>query len=228
MSGPRRIWVTRSEPQAQATARRLRAMGLEPVVRPLLMVRLRPEAHVDLEDVQAIAFTSGHGVRAFAGLSLERGLPVFAVGGATAAAARACGFSDVRVAGGDVRALAEAIADAGPRPRRVFNPAALEPAADLAALLAARGVEVRTIAVYETIPAPAAAPPDVQAVLVHSPKAARALAALATPDWAARVSAFAISPAAAQPLSSPPFARLRVAQTPDEASLLALLAEAAR
>ena len=36
---PRLIWVTRTQPGAEATAGRLRAMGFDPLVAPLLEVR---------------------------------------------------------------------------------------------------------------------------------------------------------------------------------------------
>ena len=59
--GARRIWVTRALPGAEATAARLEAMGLAPLIDPLLEVRdLSPP--VDLAGVAALAFTSVNGV----------------------------------------------------------------------------------------------------------------------------------------------------------------------
>lgn len=219
---PRRIWVTRTRPGAEATAARLDAMGFEPVVAPLLQARPISGAAIDLAGVQALAFTSGQAVSAFAALSQARGLPVFAVGAATADLARQAGFSDVTSADGDVLALAEQIAQV--RPGRVLAPGAAETAADLPALLAARGVAAQALAVYETVSAPLAAPPaDIAAVIVHSPKAARVLAALVSDAQAASLDACAISAAAAAPLALRPFRAVHVAPRPDEASLLALL-----
>ncbi len=95
-----RIWITRAEPGAQLTAERLRALGHEPGVPPLMEGQPVGEPP-DLAGVGALAFTSRNGVRAFAALSSERSLPVFAVGDATASAAREAGFQDVSSAGGD-------------------------------------------------------------------------------------------------------------------------------
>jgi len=224
MSAPRRIWVTRTRPQAETTAERLRAMGLEPVVAPLLEARALSDVSLDLSGADAIAFTSGHAVRAFAALCEARSLPVFAVGEATAAMARAAGFTDVRAGRGDVSALARTIAAATPKPALVLNPTAREPAADLAALLRARGVQARSVVVYETVPSGLREPPQgVDAVLIHSPRAARMLANLVTPDQARGLRVFAISAAAAAPLTSPPFANIALAPFPDEAGLLNLL-----
>ena len=58
------IWITRAQPGAQATAERVRGMGLEAVVEPLLEVRALGEGEIDLAGAGALAFTSAHGVRA--------------------------------------------------------------------------------------------------------------------------------------------------------------------
>jgi uroporphyrinogen-III synthase len=218
--GPRRVWVTRTQPRADATARRLAEMGLEPVVAPVLIARA-VAADIDLADIAALAFTSVAGVRAFADASPDRGLPVLAVGGATAEAARAAGFAHVLASKGDVDALADLIAAA--RPAVVLAPTAREPAADLPALLAARGVAARSVVVYETVPTGSVVPADIDSVLIHSPRAARIVADLISADRANALAAYAISEAAAAPMRALPFAHLVVAPFPDEASLLHLL-----
>jgi uroporphyrinogen-III synthase len=213
-----RVWVTRAQPGAQATAARLRALGHEPVVAPLLEVRPIPGAAIDLEGVGAVAFTSANAVRVFAGLSPERDLPVFAVGEATAAAARAAGFSAVTAGPADVAALAEVIRGASVQ-GLVLHPSAREVAGDLSVA----GAPLRRVAIYETA-AVSARPGDVDAVLVHSPKAARRLASTITPAEAASMTAFVLSAACAEPLSRTGFLRLAIASAPTEAELLALLA----
>ena len=170
------VWVTRTQPAADATAQRVRALGFSALVAPLLEVRAVADAVVDLTDVSAIAFTSGNAVAAFGALSAERGLRVFAVGEATAAAARAIGFRIVLSAQGDVRALAAAL-----RARRreligpILYPAAAEPAQDLPGALGAAGLSTRTVIFYETAEAPPSASliahlPEIAGVLVHSAK----------------------------------------------------------
>ena len=227
MTTPSRIWVTRTLPQAEAAAARLRALGLIPVVAPVIEARALADARLDLAGVEALAFTSGAGLAAFTALSPRRDLPAFVVGEATAARARAAGFADVRSAGGDVNALARLIASARPRPALVLNPTAREPAADLAALLASQGVAARAACVYETVAAElAAAPPGLDAVLIHSAKAARRVVELVDDGLARRLEVFAISPAAAEPLAKRSFRRVVIAAAPNEAALLALLGPA--
>ena len=219
-----RIWVTRSQPGADATAARLRERGLEPVAQPVLRVETLSDMVLDLNGVDALAFTSAAAVTAFAGLSPRRDLPVFAVGDATAALARAAGFEHVRSASGDAAALAAFIAAAPEKSRLVLHPAAVEPAADLVGLLERAGVHARAQPVYQTVSAELErAPAPLDAVLVHSAKAARRVAALLARNQAGAMVAFALSPAVAEPLRGVGFARLAVAPFPDEASLLNLL-----
>lgn len=211
-----RVWVTRAQPGAQATAERLAAMGHDAVVAPLLEVRAC-EAQVELDGVAALAFTSANGVRAFAGLCEDRSLPVYAVGEATAHAARQAGFSQVHSADGDVVALGELIGAASLK-GAVLAPGAKERAGDLQG--------VRPLSVYETVDCALSAdfdPETVDLVLVHSPKAGRALAAFLAQNPAPHLEALCISLAAAAPLAATPLAGLDAAQTPSESALLALI-----
>jgi uroporphyrinogen-III synthase len=218
------VWVTRTAPEAEATAARLAAMGLVAIVAPVLEARPIAGARIDLTGVDALAFSSGHAVAAFSALSDERSPPVFTVGAATARRAQAAGFADVQSADGGATTLAEKIAAADPRPALVLHPGAREPAADLVALLAARGVAARALAVYETVPTDLAlAPDDIDAILIHSARGAERVAALMADRPRAQVAVFAISEAAARPLRALSFARVMAAPFPNEAALLDLL-----
>jgi uroporphyrinogen-III synthase len=220
----RRVWITRAQPGAARTAARLTALGFEPVVAPLLTIRPLPDAlaHApDLSTVAALAFTSPNGVEAFAALTPRlRALPVFAVGDATAEAARATGFHDARSAAGDIHALARLI-NASPIHGLILAPGAREPAGDIHALLPDHNLQ--RLPVYAAEETDAAAPVAFNAVLVHSPRAARALAAILSPDAAAQRLAICISAAAAAPLATLGFAEIRTADAPDEASMLTAL-----
>lgn len=220
--GGAKVWITRAQPGADVTAGRVAALGFEPIARPLLEVRqLSPT--LDLEGVAALAFTSANGVRAFAALTAERSRPVVTVGEATAQAARAAGFARVASADGDVVALAAMIA-AAPPDGPMLHAGARQPAGDLVGDLAARGVEMRQVAVYETVPTPAASDPttadEAEIVLLHSPRAARLLAELLRKRPREDLAAVCLSPAVAAPLAG---RRLAIAEHPDEAALLAAL-----
>jgi len=210
-----RVWVTRARPGADRTAERLTARGFTPVVIPLLAIQPLDVA-IDLTGVQALVFTSTNGVAAFTALTPDRVLPVLTVGDATARAAREAGFADVRSADGDLIALA-ALIRTGAAGLSILHPCAAEPAGDLAAEVG-DAATVGSIPVYGTQETHAAPPGTWDAVLIHSPRAARALSV----DASGRI-AVAISPAAAAPLAAMGFGEVRIASAPTEAALLAAL-----
>ncbi|NBB50586.1 uroporphyrinogen-III synthase [Rhizobium sp. CRIBSB] len=215
-----RIWVTRARPGANQTARRLTALGFEPVVAPVLAVAVLKTA--EIPDHAAIAFTSMNGVAVFSTLGSRRDQRVYAVGEATAGAARAAGWTDVRTAdgGGDVRALARTIL-AGPPDGPLLMPGARERAGDLPTLLDGQ-IAAIDFPVYATVPTRVAPPADVDAILIHSPRAALALIEQ-SPDAVANRLVVAISPAAAEPLARHGPGGLRIAAHPSEDALLAAL-----
>lgn len=230
--GARRIWITRASPGAEATAARLRVMGLEVLVDPLLEVRDLSPA-IDLTGVAALAFTSVNGVAAFARLHPDRTRTVFAVGDRTARAAREAGFTDVVSADGDVEALAALIAgQAAGLDGAVLHPSAREPAGDLISPLESAGLSARRIVVYETLdraPAPKtlAALGALDVVLLHSPRAARELAEILGERPAPNLRAFCLSAAVAQPLlalvQAGGLASVAFAPHPSETALIDLL-----
>jgi uroporphyrinogen-III synthase len=157
---------------------------------------------------------------------------VFAVGDATAAAAQAQRFGHVLSARGDVAALASALAARRRElPGVVLYPAAAEPSQDLAGALEAVGLKVRQVTLYETV---TLAPSDtlverlprIDGVLVHSAKAAKALAAFLKAHPAPGLTAFCLSNQIGRTLARAGLAAVVSAESPNEAALLALLSPA--
>jgi uroporphyrinogen-III synthase len=229
---PRRrlkIWITRAQPGADATAERVRALGHDAIVGPLLAVQNLPGVHVELAGVGALAFTSGNGVRAFAALSGERSLRVFAVGQATAQAARAAGFRSVLSSDGDVDALALGISQRRNEIRGVvLHPGAAEMAGDLPGALERFGVPANRLVVYETVPvtlepAFAASCAACDVALVHSARAGKLLAAILKANPAPKMKALGLSKAVLAPLSRIPLAERAFPSMPLEAALINLI-----
>ena len=184
------VLITRPRPQALELARALEAHGDTVLLEPLLTIERIAGATPDLEGVQAIVLTSANAVPALgepvAGAAARR-LPVFAVGAATAAAARDAGCASVVAAGGDGADLARLIA----RRCRPDDGALLHLCGEhvrpgLAEGLAAAGFALRVQAVYRAEPARALTPGTIaalergalDAVLLFSPRTARTLVAL--------------------------------------------------
>lgn len=221
------IWITRTRPAAEDTAAKVAAMGHLALVDPVLEVRPITDA-IAFDGMGAVAFTSRNAVEAFARLSDRRDLTVYAVGDATAEAARREAFLDVRSASGDVQALARLIGEShDPASGAVLWIAPAEPAEDLGRLLAAYRLNTATFSVYETAPASAAEAlaqiARIDTALVHSPKAARRLVELLAPEDRARMTFACISEKAARPLVEADCEKVLVARFPDEAALLKLL-----
>jgi uroporphyrinogen-III synthase len=201
------------------------------LVFPLLAVE-RIDAVPDLDGVGGIVFTSANAVRAFADLSPRRAFAAFAVGEATAKAARAAGFVETTIGAGDGAALTELIITKWRGASGVLAVVMPEvPAFDVAQALAAAGLPVRRLVLYRTIPVTVPPPGLVDAlsegldgVLIHSPRAAEALAALALSAAVfADMTLYALSEACAQPLRALPWREVRVADRPREDALLQLI-----
>ncbi len=221
------VWITRAQPGAEATAARLRALGCEPVVAPLLAVRPLAGALLDLTDVSTLAFTSANGVQTFAARSGERNFAVFAVGEGTAAAARTAGFHDVRSAHGDVAALA-ALIIAG-RPTGVtLHAGARHLAGDLTGLLIRDGLKARAVALYETVEQPVANDvlarlESIDAALIHSPRAGACLARQLAQAPAPGLKILCLSPQITRSLVGVARDQILTASFPTETALLSLL-----
>jgi uroporphyrinogen-III synthase len=215
----RRLVILRPEPGASATAERARAMGLEPVAMPLFKVEPLDWDVPSPGGFDALLLTSANAVRhGGEGLLSLRQLPVYAVGEATAAAAREAGF-DVAASG---EAGAERLLGSIPPNLRLLHLCGeqrIEPQVPQA---------ITAVPVYRSNALPM--PEDLGAIegqvaVVHSPRAGQRLGELADQAGIDRstVRIAAISQAAAS-AAGPGWERCEAAATPDEAALLALAA----
>ena len=231
-----KILVTRPLEDAERTAAELEPRGHEAVIAPLMDIRFRKGPEIVLDGVQAILATSANGIRALAGRSPRRDLPVFAVGPQSAEAARAAGYQNVKSADGDAMALARAVSGwVRPEAGALFHAAGAQTKGGLAARLSAAGFAVQSETLYEAVPVPAL-PPDaaaalaaenVDAVLLYSPHSARIFAGCVARAGLAEscrgVTALCISQTAADALAPLQFRAVRIAAHPDQDGLFAVL-----
>ncbi len=228
-----RVMVTRPEADAAPLAAELADRGHSMMIEPLLTIVAKPDAAVDLSGVQAIALTSANGARALAERTARRDLPVFAVGEATAAAARAAGFPAVESAGGDAVALAALIAARlDPGAGAVIHPAARHLAGDLQGRLEAEGFAVRRAVLYESVPSPALSEAAeaalregrIDVVLFFSPRTGKTFVRLLAESRLTavcnRMYALCLSDAVAEDIKRLPWRALYVAAQPTQAALL--------
>ncbi|HTY68528.1 MAG TPA: uroporphyrinogen-III synthase [Alphaproteobacteria bacterium] len=233
-----RILLTRPRDDTAALAEKLRGAGHDVLSEPMLEIRFVPGAGVDLEGAQAVLFTSANGVRAFAAAEARRDLPVFAVGEATAAAARRAGFARVESAAGRVDDLVRLVRDRlVPGTGALVHAAGRDVAGDIAGELGRAGFEVRRAVLYTAESARTLSPDtaralkagEIDAVLFYSARSAQTFRRLIDEAGLAfslaRTAAFGLSHAAVEPVTSLPWARIDVAAHPDEGEILRLVGE---
>jgi uroporphyrinogen-III synthase len=232
----RGILVTRPHPDAERTAAGLAALGLAPVVAPMLEARFTGAALPDASPFAAVAFTSGNGVRALAAhADGERfsALPVYAVGEHTANEARAVGFTRVLAASGTLDDLCTTIVanrPAGP----LFYPAPRHQSGDLAGRLAAQGIKVEHRILYE-MHAATALPPGLSERLgdgsiigasFYSRRTAEIFASLLSGSEHAEIRGnlhcLCLSENVAQPLIEAHFPRIGLADAPSHEAMMTL------
>lgn len=207
----RKLIVIRPQPGAAASVAAARAIGIDAEAIPLFMVEpiawrpVAPERYAGIIATSANAFRHGGGN--LAGLS---GLPVHAVGEATAAAAREAGFSVATVGAGGREALRVP-------PGRMLHLAGADH-------LPIDG-DVEAVAVYASRAIDPPPPPGALAgavVMVHSPRAGARLAELAHARGRTVIAAISANAAAA---CGDGWETVGIASAPREAELLALAAE---
>ena len=226
--------ITRPQPGASATAARISALGLRPVVAPLLVIRSRRVALPPPGQLQAVLVTSGNALPMLP--ASHRHLPLYAVGRATADRADAQGFERSQSADGDASDLCALVTrscrpDGGPllvaTGRHQGNPLATE--------LRRRGFSVFRRVVYAAEPVTSLPDPvrdeltigTLQAAMFFSAETARALVHLlhANPlgETVRKMDAVAISQPVAVALEALPWRRVRVAARPNQDAMVALL-----
>ena len=211
----RRVLVLRPEPGASATVERARERGLDAIAIPLFEVEPLEWDAPEAGGFDGLLLTSANAVRHGGDrLSALRGLPVYAVGEATAKAAREAGF-DIAAAGeaGIERLLGSIETDLHllhlcGRDRREPSDARQR---------------VTAVPVYRAAPIDR---PDLEAVegavaLIHSPRAGARFAELVTDR--ASIAIAAISAAAAEAVGGG-WEKVEAAEQPGDDALLALAA----
>jgi uroporphyrinogen-III synthase len=228
------VLITRPRAAALALARTLEARGHEALIEPLLTIEAIEGVVPDQQGVQAIVVTSSHAVPALA--ATDPRLPVFAVGEATAAAARRAGRSEVRAGGGDAGQLARLIANqCRPDAGALLHLSGTEVRPELARGLAAAGFALRRQAVYRARAADRLSSPvalalrrqGVGAVLLFSPRSAATLAELLTTHaltgCLGETEALCLSAAVAAPCRHLQWKGLRIADRPEVAAMVGQL-----
>ncbi len=233
------VLVTRPAEDAGELARRVEALGAEPVVFPLTRINILPLPSVDWDGVAAIVATSKNALRALGGsdqLNAALRRPVFCTGKGTAKMARSLEFAEVREGPGTAAGLPDTIAAAlPPDAGKLLYLAGEHLAFDLESAISQRGYSLQKIVCYTAEAATefnAAVLGEfhaqrLDAVILMSPRGAKIfddlIAAHNLRENTARLRAYCLSDAVAKALHCVEAGRKRIASHPDVETLLALL-----
>ncbi|MDX8462009.1 uroporphyrinogen-III synthase [Mesorhizobium humile] len=233
-----RVLVTRPEPGASRTARRLETLGFQPVLLPLTETSALPAEVTIGGDPVAVAVTSANAVRhaPTALIAALANLPCHAVGKRTAEACRAAGFVSVTDGPGDAEALADTIAG-GLAGKAIVYLCGRIRFPGFEQRLAAAGAHVQAIETYDTVGidygdadvVARLSDHPVEAALLYSVKASAALVKLITrpalQHLFEKTEFLMLSARVAEPLDRVAGRRIQIALQPDEDALLALLSQ---
>ncbi|NGO49668.1 uroporphyrinogen-III synthase [Allomesorhizobium camelthorni] len=232
----RRVLVTRPEPGASQTAKRLQAAGFSPLVLPLSQTRALPVDSIP-QTFDAVAVTSANAIRHASRALLDRlaGSRCYAVGQKTAAAARQAGLADIVTGPGGAEALADAIVSAEKPGATILYLCGRVRLSAFEERLGTAGIDVRPMEAYDTVGIDHESgfirrllhERTVDAVLLYSARAAEAFVSVASrPELASLFKAaglYCLSPRVASTLAVLQGAQIHVAAEPNEEALLLLL-----
>lgn len=216
-----RVLIVRPQPGAAATAARVRALGHDSILQPLLATEAAAWT-APATPPDAVILTSAAAVR-HAGSAAQplKSLPTLCVGAATAAAALAAGWTRAQAGPGTLQALIDAAA-AGPH-RHFLHLAG----ADRTAVQVPAGLHIDVVVIYRARLQPLPVLPAVDSVLLHSPRTAQHFAA----EWdrlggaRGQIGLHAISEATLAAAGAG-WAATQVAAAPTDDALLATLPKA--
>lgn len=234
-----RLLVTRSQPDADVQAEKLKALGHEVSVAPLLEVEFLDFPALPLSGAQALIATSRNALRALeAGgqLAGARALPLFTVGAATAKLAHELGFETVREGPGTAEKLL-ALVQAGCRKSAgaIIHLAGERMAFDMKSALEKAGFEVAQPVLYrinmtDSMAVAARKALDggaLDGVILMSPATAQTYMALVVESKlqarAEKLTFFCLSHNVAELLMTLREARVLIPAKPSEDDLLALI-----
>jgi uroporphyrinogen-III synthase len=232
----RRVLVTRPEPGASQTAKRLQDAGFSPLVLPLSEPRTLQVGSVP-EQFDAVTVTSANAIRHASRALLDRlaGSHCYAVGQKTAAAARDAGFADIVTGPGDAEALADVIISAEKPGAAILYLCGRVRLPAFEEKLRAAGIDVRPVETYDTVGINHESSfirrlldeRPVDAVLLYSARAAEAFASIVSrPELAFLFNAaglFCLSSRVASAFGGYDTIQVHIAAEPNEEALLQLL-----
>ncbi len=222
--------ITRPEIDAVPLKVKLESLGHSAILAPLLKIVPRPDAYIPPLAYQLVCATSANALKSVHIDDAIKKIPLLTVGPQSLAVAKQEGFKNCQAHGGDVQGLvAHITAYFDPKNGPVLYLSGAETSSNLRALLKASDFAVERVIIYDAV---IQTPSEIDralakasGVLLYSPRSARIWCDLMVKSGLDREAAttiyFCLSDNVAKILPRP--WQKRVAKTPDEAAMLALL-----
>jgi uroporphyrinogen-III synthase len=222
--------ITRPEADALPLKAKLESMGHTAYLAPLLKIVPRPGVYIPSLAYQLVCATSANALRSLYPADEIKNIELLTVGPQSLSAAREEGFKFCQAHGGDAQGLAAHItANFVPKNGPILYLSGAETASNFRALLKASGFSVERVIIYDAV---IQTPPEIDralekanGVLLYSPRSARIwcdfMVKSKLEKQAASPTYYCLSDNVAKILPMP--WQKRVAKTPDEAAMLALL-----
>ncbi|MAU41212.1 MAG: uroporphyrinogen-III synthase [Kordiimonas sp.] len=231
-----RFLLTRPREDSEKLARNLTRLGHSSLIDPLITIEPCGPGKINLSLYEAVLLTSANGARALARTTDKRDIPLFAVGEATANAARAAGFTTIQTAGGDVHTLTQLVSHSlSPQSGPLLHVAGKTIAGDLQGQLKKWHFQVDRIVLYTARPADSFSTATIDelhkgslnSIVFYSPRTARIFKKLITQydlgHRLATISALCLSHAVVEQLKPLTFKDVITADNPTTQALFAPL-----
>ena len=134
-----RLWLTRTHPFADESAARLRGMGYDVTIAPLLKTKALPRLERLPTSESLLIFTSRKAVSIFAQTVADRHFDCLCVGDATADTARGLGFKTVHSAQGRAVDVTAWVKENIHSSRPIYHAASAHPRGDIIEILTEAG-----------------------------------------------------------------------------------------
>jgi uroporphyrinogen-III synthase len=225
-----RLIITRPEDDAAALKAKLERLGHSAIPAPLLKIVARPAPAIPKANYQLICTTSANALKFFDAPDELKKIPLVTVGPQSLTAAKTAGFTFCEAHGGDARGLAShIIKNYNPEKGPILYLSGAETSADLQGLLTAQKFNVERLVIYDAVSQTpeglAQAFASADGVLLYSPRSARIWCDIIATSGLETAAAFPIYFCLSDNVANilPRHWQKRVAKTPDEAAMLALL-----
>ena len=208
------VWITRTLPAADESAKIWRDAGFEPLVSPLLNIQSVPHESFSADEI--LIFTSKNGIDHVA----ASGQRAICVGDATAQHAIKAGFRDVVSVDGTSANITDWVRANLQRSQSVTHVSGWHVRGSIVEDLQSDGYAAARVKVYRSTPRSIWPDTPTSHVALYSPLAARSFAELAKGQRISDLSAICISQATANELAGLRLKSVRIAARPREDELI--------